>query len=103
MGTGDDQTVDCCIVGAGYAGLAAALRLRQAGASVVVLEGRERVGGRVFTHVMRDGTRVDLGGTWVGGGQDRVYALAAELGVGTYPTFESGDKLYVVDGEPRRY
>ena len=50
--------------------------LRQAGASVVVLEGRSRVGGRVFTHVTADGTRVDLGGTWVGGGQDAVHSPA---------------------------
>lgn len=103
MGTSNDRKADCCVVGAGYAGLTAALRLRQAGASVVVLEGRDRVGGRVFTHVAPDGTRLDLGGTWIGGGQDAVYALASELGVGTYPTFETGEKLYVVDGEPRRY
>jgi monoamine oxidase len=103
MGASSDRSVDCCVVGAGYAGLTAALRLHRAGASVVVLEGRDRVGGRVFTHVAPDGTRIDLGGTWIGAGQDRVYALAAELGVGTYPTFETGEKLYVVDGEPRRY
>jgi len=98
-----DRTVDCVVVGAGYAGLTAALRLHRAGSSVAVLEGRDRVGGRVFTHVARDGTRLDLGGTWIGAVQDRAYALAAELGVGTYPTFETGEKLYVVDGEPRRY
>jgi monoamine oxidase len=103
MEASSDRIVDCCVVGAGYAGLTAALRLRRAGASVVVLEGRDRVGGRVFTHVAPDGTRVDLGGTWIGAGQDRVYALAEELGVDTYPTFETGAKLYVVDGEPRRY
>ena len=103
MAANGDRIVDCCVVGAGYAGLTAALRLQRAGASVVVLEGRERVGGRVFSRVLDDGTLVDLGGTWVGAGQDRVYALAAELGVGTYPTFETGDKLYVIDGEPRRY
>jgi monoamine oxidase len=103
MGASGDRIVDCVVVGAGYAGLTAALRLHRAGASVVVLEGRDRVGGRVFTHVAPDGTRIDLGGTWIGAGQDRVYALAEELGVGTYPTFETGEKLYVVDGEPRRY
>ena len=103
MEASSDRIVDCCVVGAGYAGLAAARRLRHAGASVVVLEGRERVGGRVFTHVLPDGTRIDLGGTWIGAGQDRVYALAEELGIGTYPTFETGDKLYMIDGEPRRY
>jgi monoamine oxidase len=103
MSTSNDRKADCCVVGAGYAGLTAALRLRQAGASVVVLEGRDRVGGRVFTHVAPDGTRLDLGGTWIGAGQDAAYALASELGVDTYPTFETGEKLYVVDGEPRRY
>jgi monoamine oxidase len=103
MGPSSDRIVDCCVVGAGYAGLTAALRLHRAGASVVVLEGRHRVGGRVFTHVAPDGTRIDLGGTWIGAGQERVYALAEELGVSTYPTFETGDKLYVIDGEPRRY
>jgi monoamine oxidase len=103
MCTNGDRIVDCCVVGAGYAGLTAALRLHRAGASVVVLEGRDRVGGRVFTHVAPDGTRIDLGGTWIGAGQDRAYALAEELGVGTYPTFETGEKLYVLDGEPRRY
>ena len=94
---------DVCIVGAGYAGLTAALRLVQAGRSVVVLEARDRVGGRVWTDRLADGTPIDRGGAWLGPGQDRLYALAAELGVATYPTFVDGDNLLVRDGRCHRY
>src|SRR6185295_14317205 len=94
---------DVCIVGAGYAGLTAALRVVQAGRSVVVLEARDRVGGRVWTDRLPDGTPIDRGGAWLGPGQDRLYALAAELGVGTYPTFVGGDHLISLDGRQHRY
>lgn len=70
---------DVCIIGAGYAGLTAARRLAQAGMRVVVLEARDRVGGRVWTTHMEDGTALDLGGTWFGPSQDFAYALAKEM------------------------
>ena len=94
---------DVCVVGAGFAGLAAARRLNQAGLSVVVLEARDRVGGRAHTETLPDGTTIDHGGAWLGPGQDAAYGLAAELGVETYPTYCQGDSVYVKDGEPRRY
>ena len=55
---------DVCVVGAGYAGLTAARRLTQAARSVVVLEARDRVGGRIWTQQLSDGTPVDRGGAW---------------------------------------
>ena len=67
--------VDYCVVGAGFAGLTAALRLKQAGRSVALLEARDRVGGRTFTVTRDDGVWVDRGGAWVGPGQDRILAL----------------------------
>ena len=65
------RQADFCVVGAGFAGLTAALRLQQAGKSVLVLEARNRVGGRVFTETLPDGTWLDYGGTWLGPGQTR--------------------------------
>jgi monoamine oxidase len=96
---------DFVIVGAGYAGLTAAWRLANATppASVIVLEARPRVGGRVWSKLLPDGTWLDLGGTWFGPGQDYSYKLAAEMGVGTYPTYSKGDALLVLDtGKPIR-
>jgi monoamine oxidase len=83
---------DVCVVGAGFAGLAAAWRLKQAGASVVLLEARQRVGGRSWSVRMKDGTFVDFGGQWVGSTQSRFYALIKEMGGETYPS-PGGDLL----------
>ena len=55
----EQLAADVCVVGAGYAGLTTALRLTQAGRSVVVLEARDRVGGRIWTeHLPGDATQV---------------------------------------------
>jgi monoamine oxidase len=93
-----------CVVGAGFAGLAAARVLTKAGSTVAVLEARDRVGGRVWTEHLDDGTEVDLGGTWIGAGHDRLYALAKELGIGTYPTYDKGESAILSDdGEVHRF
>jgi monoamine oxidase len=84
--------VDVVIVGAGFAGLAAATALRAAGASVAILEARDRVGGRTWTREI-GAARFDLGGQWVGPGQDRLLGLAARLGVATFPTYADGAKI----------
>jgi monoamine oxidase len=101
--SGSTLDADFCVVGAGFAGLTAALRLVQVGRSVVVLEARDRVGGRVWTDRLSDGTRIERGGAWVGVGQDRLYALAAEMGLETYPTFTGGANLFVDRGRVHRY
>ncbi|HZA19259.1 MAG TPA: FAD-dependent oxidoreductase, partial [Actinomycetota bacterium] len=66
------READVCIVGAGFAGLVAARDLVAAGPSVVVLEARDRVGGRVLNHDIGDGKVIEVGGQWVGPTQDRV-------------------------------
>ena len=97
------READICVVGAGLAGLTAARRLSQAGRSVVVLEARDRVGGRVWTKTSRDGVPVDLGGCFVGPHHDRMHALAKEMGVATFATFVDGDNVLATGGKVRRY
>ena len=95
--------VDYCVVGAGFAGLTAALRLKQAGHSVALLEARDRVGGRTFTEVRDDGLWIDRGGAWIGPGQDAIYELMNEFGVPSYKQFTDGDAMMFVDGKKYRY
>ncbi len=94
---------DVAVVGAGLAGLTAASAVRGAGRSVIVLEARDRVGGRNFDHRLGRGKVAELGGQWAGPGQDRVLALAKELGVATFPTYSHGGNVYYTRGERRTY
>jgi monoamine oxidase len=94
---------DVVVVGAGLAGLAAARRLVDAGAEVVVLEARGRVGGRTLTLPAADGTPIDHGGQWIGPTQDRIAALAERLGVTTYPSYERGLNTEFRDGQAHRF
>ena len=95
--------VDVIVVGAGLAGLVAARDLTRAGRRAVVLEARERVGGRTLNQEIGGGKVVEAGGQWIGPTQDRLAALAAELGVETFPTFGDGEHVAEFDGERRRY
>jgi monoamine oxidase len=94
---------DVAVVGAGLAGLTAARKLTEAGASVAVLEARDRVGGRTLSESIGDGHVVDVGGQWIGPTQDRMYALAAEAGIEMFPTHTAGKNLLELGRKIRRY
>jgi monoamine oxidase len=94
--------VDVVVVGAGFAGLCAARQLTRLGHDVLVLEGRDRVGGRSSTTTIA-GVAVDLGGTFVGPTQDEVLKLAAELGCATAPVYNDGTNLIRWRGGLRAY
>lgn len=91
------QTADVIVVGGGFSGLAAARALKAAGRRVVVLEARDRVGGRVKPGRIA-GMTIDLGGMWLGPTQTRLADLAKGYGVATYPTFLDGKNMFEVNG-----
>lgn len=89
---------DVVVVGAGLSGLAAARAVAAEGRSVVVVEARDRVGGRTEGGTLSDGQWIELGGQWIGATQDRMYALVAELGLRTVPTYNDGDIVFGLGG-----
>ena len=91
------------VVGAGLAGLMAARQLIAAGRDVLVVEARDRVGGRTVNASIGAGKVTEMGGQWVGPTQERLLALASELGVETFPTHHQGKNLLHLGGKLRRY
>ena len=99
----ESRACDVVVVGAGLSGLRAARDLTAVGFEVVVLEARDRVGGRSWTDTTPGGHTYDRGGQWLGTNQPRTAALAAELGVTTFPTFGAGEAVEWRAGERSTY
>ena len=94
---------DVIIVGGGFAGVSAARELHRAGRSFVLLEARQRLGGRVHSTQVLNGIDIELGGQWIGPGQDKMYALVKELGIQTYRTFDEGKCVLDLGGKLKTY
>ena len=91
------RRTEVIVVGAGFAGLTAARELVRKGRKVVVLEARDRVGGRVKAGKLA-GHAVDVGGMWVGPSQTRVLEMIKEYGLHTRPQFEKGKDISELNG-----
>ncbi|MEX0620890.1 MAG: flavin monoamine oxidase family protein [Solirubrobacterales bacterium] len=98
----NESEAEVAVIGAGLAGLSAARKLAQGGVDVVVIEARDRVGGRTENGYL-GGEPVELGGQWVGPGQDEILGLIDELGLETFPTWIEGENLLDLNGSIRRY
>jgi monoamine oxidase len=97
------RSADVIVVGAGLAGLTAARQIVKAGRSALVLEARDRVGGRVLNHPLGPGDYSELGAMFYGPTQDRIAALAQDVGVGSFPTYNTGNNVFWANGRREEY
>ncbi|CAM1503550.1 Fc.00g011410.m01.CDS01 [Cosmosporella sp. VM-42] len=96
-------TYDCIVVGAGYAGLVAAKTLADSGKQVLILEARNRVGGRAWTKEYADGTYEDYGAAYLGVQQHHMYKLASEFNIGTFDVTTQGNSVFHYRGKRKPY
>ncbi|XP_035250045.1 amine oxidase [flavin-containing]-like [Anguilla anguilla] len=94
-----ENKYDVIVIGGGISGLSAAKLLVESGLSPVVLEARDRVGGRTFTVRNKETQWVDLGGAYIGPTQNRILRLAREFGVRTYKVNEKENLVHYVKGK----
>jgi len=93
-----EHSVDVVVIGAGLSGLIAARKLRAMGKSVLVLEARDRIGGRMFLKKTIEGGVLDVGGQWVGPTQTAMLELLDELKIQKFDSYEEGRSLLSWNG-----
>ncbi|GCE23061.1 flavin monoamine oxidase family protein [Dictyobacter kobayashii] len=95
----ETRQTDVVIIGGGLAGLSAARKLTAHGKDVLVLEATDRVGGRTYTVQSVSGVPIDMGGQWIGPTQINIVRLAAEFGIATFPSYDTGQTVGYHQGQ----
>ena len=95
--------IDVIVIGAGVSGLTTAKILKQSGLEVLVLEARDRVGGRVLSQQTSFKDKIDLGGQWIGPKQEKITALCAEMGIEVFKQYNTGKKVLDLFGKKKTY
>jgi monoamine oxidase len=98
----ENVDADVIVVGGGLAGTRAATKLKAGGASVLLLEARDRLGGRTYARQL-GGEAFDFGGQFIGPGQPRMYQLVDDLGLSLFPTSATGRKVIELRGKTAAY
>ena len=93
---------DIIVVGAGLAGLSGARYLSLAGKRILILEARNRVGGRVLSK-FQGSIPIDLGAQWIQPGQNQIYELLESFGIKTYPSYQRGNHIFATGKKIRPY
>lgn len=99
VGSAQVRHVNVVVIGGGLSGLMAGRELKKRGLdSFLVLEARDRVGGRTLNMPIGAGHIVEVGGEWIGPGQNAIAALIDELGIGAFDQYYDGDTTYDIEG-----
>src|ERR1700722_854803 len=94
---------DCVVIGGGLSGLIAARNLHRSGKSVLVVEARDRIGGRMYGRRLASGQWIDFGGQWVGPTQHRILALLDEYGVRRFSSPAHGRTVLLFNGDRHEF
>lgn len=97
------EQTDVVIIGGGFSGIAAAKKLHESKIPFLLLEARDRLGGRTFTEFYNDNSYLELGGQWIGPTQDRMYELAEEHNVSWFETYNQGINQLDLNKKLRKY
>lgn len=97
------KNVDVIVIGAGFAGIAAAKKLHKVGTSFLILEARDRIGGRVETQTRACGATVELGAQWIGPTQTKIWDWVKKTEVQTFDTYDEGKNILHYKGKTSTY